>query len=54
MKRFVNRLADLIARKKERHCDVVSGKASEDEVFNVVNYFYYSTWAQRKEDGQQT
>ena len=56
-KRFVNRVADLIARKrKEKYCDVRCSKAckNKDKFCNAKNNAYCSTWVQRKKDKQQT
>ena len=47
-KRFVNRVADLIARKrKERYCDVVR-HVRKNKIRNVKNHTRCSTRVQRK------
>ena len=53
-KRFVNRVADLIARKKEREV-LRCGKTCEDKnkICNVKNHTYCSTRVQSEKNGQQ-
>ena len=52
-KRFVNRVADLIARKrKERYCDVVRHVRTRIRNANFTNNTHCLTRLQRQENGQ--